>query len=117
MDQSTQCWIRQTIRTRRQTIFRTVDPLRLIHPTSEFSFIEKVPCIPAFFGITNDVMSQQFRANEEHEFRHLITSSARTKIDSGIFMPSALAGFEFTASLILSICSTGNSAGLVCFES
>jgi hypothetical protein len=41
----------------------------------------------------------------------LITSSARNKIDSGIFSPRALAVRRFTISTNLVGCSMGSSAG------
>ena len=43
---------------------------------------------------------------------HRISSSARSRIDSGILMPSALAVLRFTVSTYWVGCSMGNSAGL-----
>src|SRR5207248_7231367 len=43
---------------------------------------------------------------------HSITSSARSRNDSGIVIPSALAVLRFTTSSNLVGCSTGMSAGL-----
>src|SRR6266852_6435219 len=42
---------------------------------------------------------------------HSITSSARSRIDIGMSMPSDLAVFRLTISSILVACSTGSSAG------
>src|SRR5215813_10791989 len=47
-----------------------------------------------------------------HAWAHLITSSARTRIDSGMFSPSAFAVLRLTISLNLVGCSIGKSAGL-----
>src|SRR5215472_379000 len=51
---------------------------------------------------------------QEHEFAtfHSITSSARTRIDGGTVMPSALAVLRLTTSSNVVGCCTGRSAGL-----
>src|SRR5690349_2866135 len=47
---------------------------------------------------------------------HRITSSARTRIDSGIVMPRALAVFRLTINSNFVGCSIGRSAGLAPFR-
>src|SRR5262245_48499223 len=47
---------------------------------------------------------------------HRITSSARSRIDSGIVMPSALAVLRLTTSSNFVGCSTGRSPGFAPFR-
>ena len=57
-------------------------------------------------------MRELFRGWAGRPAVHRITSSARTKIDSGMTTPIALAVLMFRTSLIVPACSTGSSAGL-----
>ena len=49
---------------------------------------------------------------QQINFHHSITSSARIKSVGGIVNPSALAVFRLMTSSNLMLCSTGRSAGL-----
>src|SRR6266436_5608063 len=50
--------------------------------------------------------------NDVHGLAYSITSSARSRNDSGIASPSALAVLRLMTSWYLDACSTGRSAGL-----